>query len=172
MIEKMKKYRNIAYAGLMSLTLAAALALIAVSNQKNNNEDFSHLRFSMHAAAGMMLQLVLDGHKFEENVDLNTGIIRELIYKNRYDDILEPLRYDADGTILDPWGNPIKIFAHAEIASYSEIAKAEEIMKFRILSYGPNGKYENGAGDDIVIELQFKDAIRNADFSTKTIKDS
>ncbi len=80
----------------------------------------------------------------------NSQIIEWLIY-NKDTDLV---KIDDNGhNILDAWDMPIQIYY-------------EEPMTYKLVSYGPNRKNDNGEGDDIVeIYDLSEDEIKKVEFS-------
>jgi hypothetical protein len=85
---------------------------------------------------------------FEEHGRLPRGTSAEIIQTLVAQELLKlrPGDRDSRGDWLDGWGNPIAI------------SIAEQGQSFAIRSFGPNGKDEEGRGDDSVCASRFDGA--------------
>jgi hypothetical protein len=63
----------------------------------------------------------------------------------------QPYSWDLSHDILDPWGQPVQVQTKILPADTNSFGRAV-VVRVRLWSIGPNGRNENGTGDDIVSE--------------------
>ncbi|MBI2930224.1 MAG: hypothetical protein HYY16_01115 [Planctomycetes bacterium] len=64
--------------------------------------------------------------------------------------MFEPDQRDTQGQAIDPWGRPLHFKVHApNFPGNKDDRKAKNKKAFDLSSFGPNGRDDDGAGDDI-----------------------